>query len=64
MYVLEIAEGPRTRGRKARGYVPIRHMDDIFRMMLEDALHINKPSAEGSEDFFTQNPSSGSDPFD
>jgi hypothetical protein len=39
-------------------------MDDIFRMMLEDALHINKPSAEGSEDFFTQNPSSGSDPFD
>jgi len=39
MYLLEMTGGPRTRGRKARGYVPVRSLTDFKLMMLDDLLH-------------------------
>ena len=40
--VLGMVEGPRIRGRKANGYVPVRTVEDIKRMMLGDLPHRNK----------------------
>ena len=42
MYLLEMTGGPRTRGRKARGYVPVRSLTDFKLMMLDDLLHSNR----------------------
>lgn len=42
MHVLGMTNAPRTRGRKAHGYVPIRTLDDVREMILADVLHPNK----------------------
>ena len=38
-YLLGMMTGPRGRGRKARGYVPIRTLDDVVRMVVDNNLH-------------------------
>jgi hypothetical protein len=38
-YLLGMMTGPRGRGRKARGYVPIRTLDDARQMLLDNSLH-------------------------
>ncbi len=39
LYVLKMAEGPRTRGRKPVGYKGVRTEDDVIRMIRERCLH-------------------------
>jgi len=41
MYLLEMTTAPRTRGRKARGYVPVKTLDDVRLMVLDSVLHPN-----------------------
>lgn len=41
MYLLEMTAAPRTRGRKARGYVPVNTLDDVRQMVLDSVLHPN-----------------------
>jgi hypothetical protein len=41
MYLLEMTTAPRTRGRKAKGYVPVKTLDDVRRMVLDSSLHPN-----------------------
>ena len=41
MYLLEMTTAPRTRGRKARGYVPVKTLDDLRQMVLDSVLHPN-----------------------
>lgn len=44
--VLGMAEGPRIRGRKAVGYVPVRSVADVKQMVLEDVLNLDGGSTE------------------
>lgn len=39
LYVLKMAEGPRTRGRKPAGYRGVRTEEDVIRMILDRVLH-------------------------
>lgn len=39
LYVLKMAEGPRTRGRKPTGYRGVRTEEDVIRMIRERVLH-------------------------
>jgi hypothetical protein len=39
MYLLEMTTAPRTRGRKARGYVPVKTLDDVRQMVLDSVLN-------------------------
>jgi hypothetical protein len=39
MHVLGMTTAPRTRGRKAAGYRPVRTLEDVKRMMLECNKH-------------------------
>lgn len=41
MYLLEMTNAPRTRGRKAKGYVPVKTLDDVRLMVLDSFLHPN-----------------------
>jgi hypothetical protein len=41
LYVLGMAEGPRTRGRKPDGYRGVRSKADVVRMVRERGLHRN-----------------------
>ena len=41
LYVLGMTTAPRIRGRKALGYRPVRTIEDIRRMLLDDKLHLN-----------------------
>ena len=41
MHVLGLTAAPRIRGRKANGYVPIRRVEDVRVMVLDDFLHRN-----------------------
>jgi len=41
MYLLEMTTAPRTRGRKARGYVPIKTLGEVRQMVLDSVLHPN-----------------------
>jgi hypothetical protein len=41
-YLLEMMTGPRGRGRKARGYVPVKTIEQLRNIMIDDALHPNK----------------------
>lgn len=41
MYLLEMSTAPRTRGRKARGYVPVKTLDDVRQMVLDSVLNPN-----------------------
>jgi hypothetical protein len=47
MRVLGMTFAPRTRGRKARGYSPVRTVKDVQEMMADDLLHLNKGSFGG-----------------
>jgi hypothetical protein len=38
-YLIGLMTGPRTRGRKARGYVPVKTLDDVRQMVLDSVLH-------------------------
>lgn len=42
MHVLGMTSEPRTRGRKASGYVPIKSVQDVRQMMIDDLLHPNR----------------------
>ena len=39
MHVLGIGTGPRSRGRKANGYTPVRTMSDVVQMALDMEKH-------------------------
>ena len=41
MYLLGMTTAPRTRGRKSRGYVPVKTLDDVRLMVLDSFLHPN-----------------------
>lgn len=41
MYLLDITTAPRTRGRKARGYVPVKTLDEVRQMLLDSVLNPN-----------------------
>ncbi len=49
MHLLGITNSPRSRGRKANGYVPLRSLDDIRRMISEGVLRQPEGSVEGEE---------------
>lgn len=49
MYVLGMSSMPRLRGRKATGYVPIRSIDQVRQMILDDALHLDRGVTRGPE---------------
>lgn len=40
-YLLEMTSATRTRGRKARGYVPVKTLDDVRVMVLDSVLNPN-----------------------
>ena len=42
MHVLGMTSATRTMGRKASGYVPIRTVQDVRLMMIDDFLHPNR----------------------
>jgi hypothetical protein len=42
MQVLKMTTMPRTRGRKAKGYIPVKSIQDVIQMALDDLLHLNK----------------------
>ena len=44
MHVLGMTSETRCRGRKAQGYVPVKTLADVKRMVLDDLLHRNKGS--------------------
>ncbi len=46
MHILQMAQGPRTRGRKAAGYVSVRSVEDVKRMMVADLLSSGSGSAD------------------
>lgn len=48
--LMGMLEGPRIRGRKAAGYVPVQTMGDIRRMAFNDLLHRNKGVAQGGQE--------------
>jgi len=39
MYMLEMTTAPRTRGRKAKGYVPVKTLDEVRQMVLDSVLN-------------------------
>ncbi len=48
--LLGLMNGPRTRGRKAAGYVPLRTLDDVKQMVETDLLNrIGATPADGSD---------------
>lgn len=48
-YLLGMMTSPRGRGRKARGYVPVKTIEDIRQMMIDDVLHPDKGVSRGQE---------------
>ena len=50
MYILGMAKGPRTRGRKAKGYVPLRTIHEVRRELFELACtQITERSTDSPE---------------
>ena len=47
MYVLGMTTAPRTRGRKAAGYRPVRTFEDVKNMALDSHKHSLEGSVEG-----------------
>ncbi len=48
--LLGMMDGPRTRGRKAKGYVPLRTMDDVKETVAVDLLNrIGATPADGND---------------
>ena len=50
-YLLGMMEGPRIRGRKASGYVPVRTLEDVKQMVQDDLLHRDRGSSEDPKKF-------------
>jgi hypothetical protein len=46
MYVMEMTNSPRTRGRKPKGYKPLVTLDDVKRFVLDNPLHLPERSDE------------------
>lgn len=46
MHVLGMTTAVRSRGRKAQGYVPVKTLADVKRMVLDDLLQRSKGSVE------------------
>jgi hypothetical protein len=46
-YLLGMMTGPRGRGRKASGYVPVKTIQDVKLMMIDDVLHPDKGVSRG-----------------
>lgn len=42
MHVLEMSTGLRTRGRKSNLYVPVTSVDDVFQMLVDEILHMDR----------------------
>jgi hypothetical protein len=40
MYVLKMTTMPRTRGRKPKGYVPLKTVEDVVKFALDNPLHL------------------------
>jgi hypothetical protein len=49
MHVLGMTSAVRSRGRKALGYVPLKTVADVKRMVIDDFLHRNRGSVERQE---------------
>ncbi len=49
MHVLGMTSAVRSRGRKAQGYVPVKTVADVKRMVIDDFLRRNKGSVEEKE---------------
>ena len=49
MHVLGMTAAVRSRGRKALGYVPLKTVADVKRMVIKDFLHRNRGSVERQE---------------
>lgn len=41
MYLLDMTNATRTRGRKAKGYVPVKTLDDVRQMLVDSVLNLN-----------------------
>lgn len=48
-YLLGMMSGPRSRGRKASGYVPVTTLEDVRQMVVDDLLHSVGGSVEPVE---------------
>jgi hypothetical protein len=46
MHVLKMTTAPRTRGRKAAGYMPITSLEGVVQMLVDDFLHRNAVGKE------------------
>ena len=46
MYVLNMTTMPRARGRKPKGYVPLKTIDDVVKFALDNPLHLPGRSPE------------------
>ena len=40
MYVLNMTDAPRTRGRKPLGHVPLKNINDVVQFALDNPLHL------------------------
>ena len=49
MHVLGMTSAVRSRGRKSLGYVPVKTVADVKRMVISDFLHRNRGSVERQE---------------
>ena len=49
MHVLGMTSAVRSRGRKSLGYVPVKTVADVKRMVINDFLHRNRGSVERQE---------------
>jgi hypothetical protein len=54
--LLGMMSGPRLRGRKANGYTPIRTLEQLIRMIVEDSLHSDEGSSGESKKYYAQDP--------
>jgi len=46
MYVLGLTSVGRGKGRKAAGYVPVRTIEDVRQMLVDDLLHSDAASGD------------------
>ena len=46
MYVLNMTDAPRTRGRKPLGHKPVKTIDDVIQFAADNPLHLPEASAE------------------
>ena len=55
MHVLGMTNAPRSRGRRARGCVPIRTITDVRAMIIEECFHRDNRGARGAEKICAEN---------